>query len=101
MPQAWVSISNSDNKLSQQKWSTFCAKLVGYMASIGKLHGAWYSLTNEPWQNMAATAEIQDADVEMLRRELGRLAFEYRQDSIALQVGVAELILPINPKAGA
>lgn len=97
MTQIYVSIGNSDNKLDQQEWALFCDDLVSILADYSeRTYGQWYSLPNARWQNMVASIEIPDRLLDELRRVLGQLAAEYRQDSIALQPGTAEFITPTN-----
>lgn len=99
MTQIYVSIGNSDDKLTQKEWYRFCDDLVSILddfAEDDRIYGQWYSLPNAKWQNMVASIEINVSQVDNLRDVLSQLAAEYRQDSIALQPGTAELITPKN-----
>lgn len=102
MTQVYVSIGNSDNKLTQQEWSEFCDDLIDVLGDYEeRVYGQWYSLPNAPWQNMVASIEIADDLLDQLRAALRPLAEEYHQDSIALQAGTAEFVRPTvdNPVA--
>lgn len=95
MTQVYVSIGNSDNKLTQKEWAQFCEELIDVLGDYEeRVYGQWYSLPNAPWQNMVASIEIADEFLDQLRDALRPLAEEYHQDSIALQAGTAEFIQP-------
>lgn len=93
MTTVYVSIGNSDDKLSQNQWHAYCAAVdrAFEMASrfVGaKVHGRWYSLPNEQWQNACWCVEFVDepamaAIVAEYRAELARVAGVFGQDSIA------------------
>lgn len=106
----YVSIGNSDDKLTQAEWADFYtevdATLRGYSEAV---HGAWTSASTSRWQNANWCIEIQpdkilkirmpydrrDVDTESLLRErLGQLAARYRQDSIAWAEATTEFIAP-------
>jgi hypothetical protein len=97
MTQIYVSIGNSDNKLTQEEWAQFCDDLVTILDDVSsEIYGQWYSLPHARWQNMVASIEIDDRQLDPLRACLSQLAEEYRQDSIALQLGTAEFITPTS-----
>lgn len=87
----YVSIGNSDDRLEQNQWHAFCAAVdrtfdqaARYVGST--VHGRWYSLPNEQWQNACWCVEFADDMGEIVaeyRAELARLAGVFRQDSIA------------------
>src|SRR5688572_8500137 len=99
----YVSIGNSDDKLSQQEWSNFVmlvdAKLTpdGYNG-IDERHGNWRSNPDEPWQNACWCVAIEHEDpavVAELKGSLAKLASRFRQDSIAwAEAPVTEFIKP-------
>jgi len=101
----YVSIGNSDDKLSQNQWHAYCAAVdrtfelaARYTGSI--VHGRWYSLPNEQWQNACWCVEFTEPDemaqiIGEYRAELGRLAGVFGQDSIAWAVApVTEFLAP-------
>ena len=87
----YISIGNSDDKLTQHEWSAYAAAVdrtfehaARYEGS--RVHGRWYSLPTEPWQNACWCIEFTDGMDEIVaqyRAELRRLAGVFRQDSIA------------------
>lgn len=94
MTTVYVSIGNSDDKLSQRQWARFVGKVDQsarhYMPVV---HGFWLSASDSPWQNACWCAEVDD-DVrwslaERLtewQAELRMLAREFGQDSIKWDV---------------
>lgn len=104
MPTIYVSIGNSDDKLEQHQWSAYCAAVnqvfnysVRYVGST--VHGRWYSLPNEPWQNACWCVEFADGMDEVIgqyRAELTRLAATFHQDSIAWAVAETEFLRPVD-----
>ena len=80
----YVSIGNSDDKLTQEEWARFVAD-VDQLLGIGvtAMHGRWLSRGDDPWQNACWCFEPFPKRVESLKRSLSRLAGEFNQDSIA------------------
>ena len=83
----YISIGNSDDKLSQMQWGKFYRKvdltLQGYRNFNGQIHGRWVSQSTDYWQNACWCIEIQDYQAAGLREELRLLAAQFNQDSIA------------------
>jgi hypothetical protein len=78
----YVSIGNSDNKLTQREWSGFVCKVAKAVRRHAEIvHGEWASLPFAEWQNAAWCFEVFGGSG--LRVQLSYLASEYRQDSIA------------------
>lgn len=81
---AYVSIGNSDDKLTQKEWAAFLLRthlLLDDAASV--MHGSWYSGPGVEWQNACWCVEIPADRAEPVRDGLRLLAREFRQDSIA------------------
>jgi hypothetical protein len=85
----YISIGNSDDKLTQVEWSHFCQEttlaVIGY---AGKVHGRWFSLPDSRYQNACWCVEFDyatggDDNAAALKEELAVLARECKQDSIA------------------
>jgi hypothetical protein len=89
----YASIGNSDDKLTQRRWSEFADLFVTIIrAHAEQVHGVWYSRPDAPWQNACVCFEIGDDEIP-LRMELAHLAVEYEQDSIAwAEVDTTEFI---------
>lgn len=84
MATAYVSIGNSDDKLTQQEWHDFHRDVRCELIGAGaRFHGQWASPSTDPWQNACWCVEVVDGVVEELKANLGRLAVKHRQDSIA------------------
>ncbi len=87
----YVSIGNSDDKLTQKEWSEFCQELRGFFnyeqnSGAIQIHGIWYSASSSQYQNMCiafvflANNHVQVGDYEIF---LAGLAKMYQQDYIA------------------
>lgn len=79
----YVSIGNSDDKLSQRDWAAFYVEvdeiLRWYATTI---HGAWMSESVSPWQNACWRVEFL-ADPAEAKTKLAECAARFNQDSIA------------------
>ena len=80
---AYISIGNTDNKLTQQDWAQFCAEVSQFVnKNYFTIFGEWYSLPNSPYQN--ACWAINVTSPENLEMVLADFAWRYKQDSIAV-----------------
>ena len=82
----YVTIGNSDDKLSQQQWSQFHRDVDRVIRKWGHvIHGQWVSESTSAYQN--ACWCFEGLLSEFVRREmtadLRSLAVQYNQDSIA------------------
>lgn len=88
----YISVGNSDDRLTQQQWAALVgdvrAAVAETVAVAGVLHGYWLSAPDQPWQNACWCVELpQLPDVVMLLKERLRvIAGVHRQDSIAWAV---------------
>ncbi len=86
----YVSIGNSDDRLSQAAWSAFLSEFQCAMREHAmQIFGEWHSPTGSSYQNACIAAAVPAASVEALRDELSEMRGHYRQDAIAWAV-VAE-----------
>lgn len=80
----YISIGNSDDKLTQAEWAAFyretCLAVREHAAAV---HGQWVSEPASAWQNACWCIEIDDEAAGFLAAELSGLANVYHQDSIA------------------
>ncbi len=88
MKTIYISIGNSDDKLSQLEWHRYFAETAAAIhrasdRADGKVHGQWTSDSTSRWQNACWRAELHPEAAERLKETLSYLAREYRQDSIA------------------
>lgn len=93
MKTIYISIGNSDDKLSQKEWSEF-VKDLDDICSIFERHGAWSSQSWSPYQNACICVEVPNNAVRELRNSLRGLAVRHRQDSIAMAIAETELVTP-------
>ncbi len=96
MDTAVISIGNSDDKLTQAKWSAFVSD-VSWIISRYALHPhfAGLSVGSSPWQNASWIVGLPEGfDIAQFKFELKRIADKYKQDSIALLVGDTEFVKP-------
>jgi hypothetical protein len=100
MDVAVIQIGNSDDKLSQMKWSEFVSDVQDFVTRWNYpiyFHGC--SVASAPWQNACWVLDSRNlvgetAAIDILRQELGKLAKKYKQDSIALTLGFTEMVKP-------
>lgn len=92
----YVSIGNSDDKLTQAEWSNFYTHVSIILRSRRGLliHGEWVSEPTLAWQNACWCIEVPEEQVEPLRVALKAIAALYRQDSIAWAVAEVEFLTP-------
>jgi hypothetical protein len=86
----YISIGNSDDKLTQKEWSNFVADVDDVIEEAAtQVHGRWFSQSDAEWQNACWCVEINsnwgrwDNRVMVLRSKLATHARTYGQDSIA------------------
>jgi tryptophan 2,3-dioxygenase len=89
----YISIGNSDDKLSQFEWSAFC-KDTNEEVLDAAVHiiGIWFSDPSSPYQNCCWCISLDEVDAPSLKRQLARVAKAFRQDSIAWAVASTEFI---------
>jgi hypothetical protein len=89
----YISIGNSDDKLSQFEWSAFCKDTnEEVLGAAVRVLGIWFSDPSSPYQNCCWGIDLDDADAPRLKRRLALVAGWFRQDSIAWAVASTEFI---------
>jgi hypothetical protein len=91
----YVSIGNSDDKLSQGEWSLFVATVRAIIQrGAARIHGTWFSEPDAPWQNACWCFEppTDPADVEHMKFLLEEAAVMWRQDSIAWADAITQFV---------
>lgn len=89
----YLSIGNSDDKLTQFEWSSFVHEVARDVARRGHVHGEWFSLPQAAYQNACWCIEFSDAANESdARQAASRLRKSYGQDSVAWAVAETEFI---------
>jgi hypothetical protein len=91
----YVTIGNSDNKLTQEEWAFFCAEVYQRVSTLStKILGAWYSLPHLAHQNACWGMHLEEPMYEKLRLDLARCCRNWNQDAIAFATAQVELIRP-------
>jgi hypothetical protein len=90
----YISIGNSDDKLSQAEWSQFVLELSAEVVSLAaQTHGAWFSQPVVAWQNACWCVEFASEAQEMTAMEMtAKLARKFGQESIAWAVAETTFI---------
>lgn len=92
-----VLIGNSDDKLPQREWASFCRVVtIAVEAHSKAVHFSGYSGGDMAWQNACWVAEFHDWQMASFREWLGTAADRYRQESIAILVGETEFVKPMS-----
>lgn len=90
-----IQIGNSDDKLSQKEWAKYVAD-VNEILQVWQLtiHFLGHSPAHAPWQNACWVFELDTTvfPMEELRNDLSDVARRFRQDSVALTLGVTEFV---------
>jgi hypothetical protein len=92
----YVCIGNSDDKLSQQRWSAFYGQVSAAVRALAeRIYGEWLSAPASQWQNACIGFTITQTAASNLRDDLRALAGHFGQDSIAWsEVPADELLRP-------
>lgn len=90
---AYISIGNSDDKLTQREWAGFVNETQEAVRNLAYTkHGEWFSATTSPYQNACWCVEVRPVMVADLKERLAKIAHAYRQDSIAWAEATTEFI---------
>jgi hypothetical protein len=81
----YITIGNTDNKLTQQEWSAFITDMVMLVLEhTSEVHFAGFSHPSAPYQNACWCVDFATPnDQGNARSSLAMLKVKYRQDSIA------------------
>lgn len=91
----YVSIGNSDDKLTQARWHEFWVAFRSVVTDRAiRVHGEWLSIGCAPYQNACICFEVPAGAVNALKTELAEVAAEFGQDSIAWAEAVTEFLSP-------
>jgi hypothetical protein len=97
----YISIGNSDDKLTQADWSAFHFAVRALLQDHSDItvHGEWASFPTAPFQNACWCVEFaHDANRAAVKLALRGEAEFYRQDSIAwAEVPHTEFLGPVTP----
>jgi hypothetical protein len=92
----YVSIGNSDDKLTQQRWSAFYGQAAAAVrAQAERIYGEWLSAPQSQWQNACVGFTVTPTAAAHLKDDLRALAAYFGQESIAwAEVGNEEMLEP-------
>lgn len=98
MTTVYVSIGNSDDKLTQARWAQFLWNFRDCMGRAAtQVYGEWLSAPDSSYQN--ACVAIATETPLTLKAALAALAHEYGQDSIAwAEAPETEFIAAVDPE---
>lgn len=93
-----VQIGNSDDKLTQKRWSDFLAKTsLAINRHATQIHFRGSSLPIDPFQNACWVFEMVERRFQYLDVDLSALCEEFEQDSIALTEGKTYFVKSRKP----
>jgi hypothetical protein len=78
-----IQINNSDAKLSQTMWASYCLELRNTCEDFGDINFSGGPATNAPFQNYCVIAAVNWDKTDLLETKLIELRKKYKQDSFA------------------
>jgi hypothetical protein len=91
----YISIGNTDGKLSPAEWAAFYRATGETIARRSiRMHGAWHSIPATPYSNACWAVDVYLFEVRLFKDELRQLAARFRQDSIAWAPATTEFLTP-------
>lgn len=89
----YVSVSNTDQRLTMQEWAEFAAEVAATLRDYaGSLFLDWYSPPASARQGAVWAVKMDAAHRLPLRERLDRLRVKYRQDEVAWADGAEDFI---------
>jgi hypothetical protein len=89
----YVTIGNSDDKLTQQQWAFFCAEVNQRVRTLAlEVYGAWYSLPNADFRNACWGMLLDEESFIKLQQDLALSCRAWEQESIAFAVARVKFI---------
>ena len=94
---ATIQIGNTDDKLTQKRWSEYVDSVAAAVHKMILYNGAQAhffaaSCGTKVWQNACWVLEVVPESVLDLKCYLGDIRSRYDQDSVAFTIGEAEFI---------
>ena len=88
-----ICIGNTDNKLTQQGWYSFCNDINHTIEQYPHtLHFFGGPPTHSPYQNVLWMLEIREEYIEKLKREIKEVRETFGQDSVFVMVSDGEFV---------
>lgn len=90
----YLSIGNSDDKLTQKEWAQFVTRIrADVISTASQVHGAWFSGADSMWQNACWCLEFStEPEMKAARETVRAIRRQYRQESAAWAVAETEFI---------
>lgn len=90
----YISIGNSDDKLTQAEWLDFIQDMrVFVVGQADQIWGEWFSAPDSRYQNACWGVEFRDQETaDFARSQAKRVRGNYGQDSIAWAVAETEFV---------
>lgn len=88
-----IQAGNSDDKLTQRKWSRFVgalSEIIAHHEIARHFHGG--PPTSAPWQNVCFVVAIHADGLERLKQDLTKCRKDYNQDSVCVLTGQPEFV---------
>lgn len=80
----YVTIGNSDDKLTQSEWSDFITRIQHAFHNLAyHQHGEWFSNPDSKYQNAIWCIEVREVMIHRIKDQLSMIAKKFRQESIA------------------
>lgn len=96
MRTVYISIGNSDHKLTDQQWQEYRDLTHELLTEVGitsAVHGSWQSFVPS-YVNACWCVEVPPEHEDALKDTLRQLAAKFEQDSIAWAVAETEFLKP-------
>lgn len=88
-----IQIGNSDDKLSQKRWSEYWSEVCGNISDFEiDQHFSASSHGYAPWQNHCWVMVIKESDIPSLINRLTDVRKQFEQESIAITIGETQFI---------
>jgi hypothetical protein len=88
-----LQIGNSDNKLPQVVWSRYIREMRNLVKSYaGQVFFQGGSPWDAPWQNACWVFSCDELYLEELKDQVAACRQAYRQESVAMLVGITEFV---------
>jgi hypothetical protein len=88
-----LQMSNSDNKLTQQVWSSFVNQMKQLLdAETKEVHFFGGSENWQPWQNVVFIFSCEASALARLKQQVTALRRKHQQDSVAWTQGTPRFI---------
>lgn len=90
----YISISNSDDRLTQRRWAEFAWAVHSELEMLGRFHGEWASDPVAEFQNACWCVEFESAEMAIVAKALvAQIGRSYQQDAITwAEAPVTEMV---------